>query len=318
MRQRVLLPERIAGAGVNYLENHGYEIVYGSRDPEDMIGKLSGCEAVITRNVRITKEMMLAAPGLRVIARHGVGVDMIDTEAAKELGIWVTNAPESNTNAVAEQVIGAMLTVARKLILCNDLVRRGDYDRRTQIGGMELAGKTLGVVGFGRIGRCVARKAALGLDMAIAVYDPYLKEEPEEYGIQITESLEELLRISDVVTLHVPLLESNRHMMGREQFLFMKEHGILINYARGALTDQEALAEALKEGRIAGAAVDVFENEPVTADNPLCGLEQVLLTPHTASFTGESLDKMALHSAMTVHQVLSGQKPTWCVVAGYR
>jgi len=318
MRQRVLLPERIAGAGVKYLENHGYEIVYGSHDPEDMIGKLSGCEAVITRNVRITKEMMLAAPGLRVIARHGVGVDMIDTEAAKELGIWVTNAPESNTNAVAEQVIGAMLTVARKLILCNDLVRRGDYDRRTQIGGMELAGKTLGVVGFGRIGRCVARKAALGLDMKIAVYDPYLKEEPEEYGIQIAESLEELLRISDVVALHVPLLESNRHMMGREQFLFMKEHGILINYARGALIDQEALAEALKEGRIAGAAVDVFENEPVTADNPLCGLEQVLLTPHTASFTGESLDKMALHSAMTVHQVLSGQKPTWCVVAGYR
>lgn len=318
MRPGVLLPEKIAPVGVRYLEAHGYGIVYGSSDPEDVAGKLAECEAVITRNVRLTREMMESAPRLRVIARHGVGVDLIDTEAAGELGIWVTNAPESNANAVAEQVIGAMLTVARQLIPCHALVCRGEYARRAGICGMEMAGKTLGIVGFGRIGRCVAGKAALGLDMKIAVYDPYKKEDPAEYRIQTAGTLEELLRISDVVTLHVPLLESNRHMMGRAQFSQMKNSAIFINYARGALTDQEALAQALREGRLAGAAVDVYENEPVTEDNPLCGLDQVLLTPHSASFTRESLDKMALHSAMTVHQVLTGKAPSWCVVEGYR
>lgn len=322
MKIKVLLPEKIAAEGIEYLEKRGYEMVYAAHEDSDgqeaIRAAITECQAVIVRNARITRAIMLAAPKLKVIARHGVGVDIIDTAAAAELGIWVTNAPESNTNSVAEQVIGAMLSLARQLNSCHSMVCRGKYGRRTQICGMEMAGKTLGIVGFGRIGRCVAKKAALGLEMNVIVYDPYIKEMPGEYEVKKAESLEEVLREADVVTLHVPLLEDNRHMIGKEQLAVMKKNAILINYARGALVDSGALAEALEQKLIGGAALDVFEKEPVDKDDVLCGLEQVLLTPHTASFTGESLKNMALHAAMGIHEVLAGREPSWCVVAGNR
>ncbi len=318
MKKKVLLPERIHPIGSTYLEERGYELLYGSCEPEVIMKKLPECQAVITRNAKITREMMEGAPSLRVIARHGVGVDLIDTDSAAELGIWVTNAPQSNTNSVAEQVIGAMLSVARHFYPCQTMISQGSYHQRTQICGMELCGKTLGIIGFGRIGYSVARKASLGLNMNILVYDPFQKPKALEYPIQLAGTLKELLEASDVVSLHAPLLSSNYHMIGREQFSWMKEGAILINYAREAFIDADALWEAVAQGKLAGAALDVFEEEPILPENPLAGLPQVLLTPHTASFTEESLKNMALHSAMTVHQVLSGQIPSWYVVAGAR
>lgn len=318
MMDKILLPESIDAAGTEFLKRHGYQLIYGSGNPEITQADLAGCDAVITRNARITREMMLAAPDLKVIARHGVGVDLIDVNAARELGIWVTNAPESNTVSVAEQVIGAMLAVARRFNACRGLIHHNDYGMRTRICGMELAGRTLGIVGFGRIGRCVAKKAALGLDMKIVVYDPYGKEFPSEYHVDRAQCLDELLKISDVVTLHVPLTEETWHMIGKEQFDRMKQESILINYARGALIDWAALTNALECGQIGGAALDVFEQEPVMGNDPICQFEQVLLTPHTASFTKRSLENMALHAALTVHQVLSGAEPSWYVARGCR
>lgn len=318
MMGKILLPESIDAAGTEFLERHGYQLIYGSGKSEIKQEELAVCDAVITRNVRITREMMVGAPDLKVIARHGVGVDLIDVDAAKELGIWVTYAPESNTVSVAEQVIGAMVAVARRFNVCQRLIYHDNYGMRTRICGMELAGRTLGIVGFGRIGRCVAKKAALGLDMKIVVYDPYGKDYPSEYSVDKAERLDELLKVSDIVTLHVPLTEETRYMMGKEQFDLMKQESILVNYARGALVDYAALADAVGCGQIGGAALDVFEQEPVMGNDPLCKFEQVLLTPHTASFTKRSLENMALHAALTVHEVLSGVEPSWYVNRGFR
>lgn len=260
----------------------------------------------------------MAASKLRVVARHGVGVDIIDLEAAKEFGVWVTNGPTSNINAVAEQTVGAIIVCARHLTACDRMVRAGEYNIRNTILGIELSGKTLGVVGFGKIGRLVARKASLGLDMKIAAYDPFYKEQMEAFPVTLCETLEELLETSDVVTLHIPLMDSTRKCIGATELKCMKRSAYLINYARGELVDTNALITALQKKELAGAALDVFEYEPVAKGDELCGLPQILLSPHTASFTRESLANMAIHAAITVDEVLSGKTPRWYVVKGMK
>lgn len=291
--------------------------MYCSTDEEDIIEHLKECQGIIVRNIRLTGEMIEKAPNLRVIARHGVGVEQIDTDAAWRRGIWVTFAPESNTESVAEQVIGAMISVVRKLKTCHEMVCEGQYNERNQICGTELSGKTLGIIGLGRIGHSVAAKAHFGLNMEVIAYDPYKRSQTAEW-VRMMESLTGLLKRADVVSLHMPLTEETRYFMGREELAVMKKSAVLINYARGALIEGDALREALENRWIGGAALDVFETEPVRKDDRLCALPQVLLTPHTASFTEESLDRMALHAAMTVHQVLSGETPSWYVVQGVK
>ncbi len=172
MSVKIWLPEMMDEEGIHYLKERGYELEIGTECPKD-------CSAIISRNTRITAELMKSLPNLKVVARHGVGLDLFDLEAAKKLGIWVTYAPESNTVSVAEQVIGAMISIARSLGPCHQMIRDGNYGQRKNICGIELEGKTLGVIGFGRIGRCVAKKAALGLGMNFSVYAPYVPESLE-------------------------------------------------------------------------------------------------------------------------------------------
>ena len=316
MPYTVLLPEDMSAVGKDYLSERDYALCFCECNDLAILEAVRNCEAIITRNSRITGEIMRAAPKLRVVARHGVGVDTIDLETAKELGIWVTNGPESNINAVAEQVIGAIISLARQLTECDRMVRLGQYGRRTSIAGTELSGKVLGVVGFGKIGKLVAQKASLGLGMRIIVYDPFASQEFHNFPVAFHCALDDVLAAADVVTLHMPLLPTTERRISAEQFGQMKNSALFINYARAGLVNTDALVKALQDGVIAGAAIDVFDTEPVPQFHQLCSLTQVLLSPHTASFTRESLDNMALHAAITIDEVLTSKIPRWFVVQG--
>ena len=315
MAGKILLPEDIDALGKEYLAEKGHQLVFCENNPESIKKQGAECDAIITRNAVIDGGIMDAIPSLRVVARHGVGVDNIDLQAAEQRKIWVTNGPFSNINAVAEQTIGAMIACARSLVRCDQLVRTGCYHQRGTISGVELSGKTLGIIGFGKIGRLVAKKAYYGLDMKIACYDPFLSKANESFPVDVYPSCEELLRNADVVTLHLPLTESTRGFISREKIACLKKNAILINYARDELLDTEALADLLADGGLAGAALDFQPGDPEVMSR-LIKCDNVLFSPHTAAFTKESLQKMALHAAITVDEVLSGAAPSWYVVKG--
>lgn len=216
------------------------------------------------------------------------------------------------STSVAEQTIAALLCGARKLRECDALVRNGEFSKRNTIRGFELRGKKLGVIGFGRIGRSIASIAGKGFGMEIYYYDPYITTAADEEYCRI-DSIRDILSIADVVTIHLPLTEDTYHFIGEKEFGYMKKDSFFINYARGALIDIDALIHAIRKHEIGGAALDVFEDETIEKRDVLCSLSEVVLSPHTAAFTEESLKNMALHAAITVDEVLSGKTPRWYV-----
>lgn len=311
---KVLIPQNVAEEGKNYLREHGYEIKMGSGVTTDDIAKdVADCDAILARTAAFPAKVLEAGKGLKVIARHGVGFDNIDVSSATELGIWVTFTPEALTNTVAEYTIGCILALARSFIRFDRELRTGNWQIRDKMTGIDLAGKVLGVVGLGRIGRCVARKAAFGLDMQVIGYDPFLK--PEQFGeLAIpAKTWEEVFIASDFITLHMPGTEATKDMVGKKEFEKMKKTAYLINAARGSVVNESDLIEALRSETIAGAALDVFRKEPPETDNPLFAMANVLLTPHNASLTKECMVRLALHAAQGIDEVLSGRKPTWPV-----
>ena len=263
---------------------------------------------MIQRTVKVDKEILEAGKNLKIIARHGAGYDNLDWKSANELGIYTTYSPDTTTLSVAEFTITVILNLAKRLKESEELVRNGDFQKKFSLKGTDVAGKTLGIIGLGKIGKEVARKAALGLDMKVVSYVPRPegKEIPEYVEIV---SWEELLQISDYISLHVPGGEKNQGIISKKEFAMMKKSASLIQVSRGGVVDEEALAEAIKNGQIKGAAVDVFSEEPPKEDNPLLKLEQVILTPHIGSNTVECMDRIALDVAEDVHRVLSGENP---------
>ncbi len=260
---------------------------------------------------KIDAEVMDAAPNLKVISTYSVGFDHIDIEAATKRGIYVTHTPGVLTDAVAEFTVGLLLAVTRKIVDADKIVRGGQWDKPWNpffLTGPELKGKTLGIVGLGRIGRAVAKKVK-GFEMKVIYYDVYRNEKAEkELGVEYAD-LETLLKTSDFVSLHVPLLKETYHMIGEKELKMMKPTAYLINTARGAVVDTDALVKALKEGWIAGAALDVFEQEPLPPDHPLTKLDNVILAPHIASATIEARRKMAELAANNLVAVLKGEMP---------
>lgn len=311
MGAKVLIPQDVAQEGKQYLLDRGYEIKMGSGITVAAIATdVADCAAILARTAPFTAEVLDAGKLLKVIGRHGVGVDNIDCRHAEELGIWVTNAPESNAGSVAEDTIGLIVASARNYIRCDREFRAGNFEVRNQVKGVDVDGKVLGILGLGRIGKMVARKASLGLNMRIVGYDPYVKEFP---GVIMAESAAEVCRQADFLTLHLPSLPETREMMNAKLFSLMKPTSYFINAARGELVKERDLIDALRSGRIAGAALDVYEKEPPAGDNPLFGMENVILTPHNAALTRECTTRMALHAAMGIDDVLSGRKPKWPV-----
>lgn len=314
MAYTVLIPQDVVEEGKKYLTDRGYKIKMGSGvTVEDIIKDVADCDAILARTAPFPKEVILAGPRLKVIGRHGVGVDNIDLETCTEKGIWVTNAPESNANSVAEYAVGQIIALARNLLAGDKATRGMDWEFRNRVKGADLAGKTLGLVGAGRVGGLTAKKAFYGLDMKVIVYDPYIKEIADVPEATIVSDLKTVFRTADFISLHMPATPETKGMIGQKYFEMMKESAFLVNAARGEVVNEKDLYQALRSRRIAGAGLDVFDPEPPRADNPLFGLDNVILSPHNAALTLEAMTRMAVHAAMGIDDVFSGRTPKWPV-----
>ena len=313
MAYKVLIPQDITDPGKSYLRERGYEVVIGTGTDEQTIQReVSGCDAILVRTASITRAVMEAAPALKVIGRHGIGVDNIDMEAAHQRGVTVTFAPTSNANSVAEHTMMLLLECARNACAVAEEFRgKGDFEVRNRLKGVDLEGKTLGLIGLGRIGRLVARKAAHGFAMSVIGYDPFVKEEDAPAEMAVAASVEEVLEKADFVSLHMPATKDTKGSFGIKQFSMMKPSAFFINAARGEIVREDELIQALNEGVIRGAALDVFVKEPPDVDNPLLSMPNVIATPHNAALTREAMDRMGLHAAIGIDEVLSGKAPTW-------
>lgn len=313
MAYKVLLPQDITAAGKNFLLEKGYEIKMGSGITADAIAKdVVDCDAILARTAQFPAEVLKAGKKLKVIARHGIGVDNIDVKTATELGIYVAFAPLSNANSVAEHTLTLILALAKHLVKVDTEFRKGDYAIRNRLCGFDLEGKTLGLVGLGRIGTMVAKKLTHGLGMKVIGYDPFVTKENVAPEIELV-SWDEVFKNSDFVSLHLPSNKDTKGSVGMKEFEMMKNSAFLINCARGEVVNEANLIEALQQKKIAGAGLDVFEQEPTPKDNPLLKMDNVIVTPHTAANTTESMDRMGLHAAMGIDEVLSGKKPSWAV-----
>lgn len=310
---KVYIPQDIDAAGKRYLTDRGYEIKMGTSDTEEVMkAEIADCDAMIVRVAKVPACVMEAAPKLKVIARHGVGTDNIDIDAATRLGIRVTNGPYSNSETVAEHTVALMLALAHQIPRLNECVREGDWSIRSRNRLTELRGKTAGLIGCGRIGKAVAVRLSAGLGMKVITYGTRRPDMLPDY-IELTSSLEELLQRSDVVSVHCPSTRETRGMLAMRQFAMMKKGAFLVNTARGDVINEKDLYRALTEELIGGAALDVLSEEPPAPDNPLLSLSNVIFTPHCASHTPESFANMAVHAAMGVDEVLSGKKVSWPV-----
>jgi D-3-phosphoglycerate dehydrogenase len=298
---RVLVREPIAEAGIELLRSHFDVVVDGETPLEELIGDVDGI--VIRSATQLTADVIDRATQLKVIGRAGVGVDNVDVEAATRRGIVVANAPESTVTSAAEQTIGLMVALVRNIPQAHAALKQGRWER-SRWSGVELEGKTLGILGFGRIGQQVARRA-LGLGMQVVAYDPFVGDERfRELGVEPCESVDAVLAVSDVVSLHSPLTDETRGLIDRDALATMKPGARLVNAARGALVDEGALIEAIRSGRLAGAALDVFSSEPYSG--PLLELDEVVVTPHLAASTDEAQDRAGLIIAEQVVAALSG------------
>ena len=291
------------------------EVVLGYGDtmvPFDAVA--SRVEGILIRTGKVTAEQIAAAPRLKIIARHGVGVDSVDIDAATAAGVVVTNTPNSNLVSVAEHAIALLLALRRKLVASDRANQLGlGAVSRAELVGRELRGSTLGLVGFGRIATALARIAIDGFGMNVIAYDPILTaEEIRQKGANPV-SLQELLAASDAISLHVPLLPQTRHLIGENEFKAMKQGAVIINTARGGIIDEEALLRSLNESYLGGAALDVTENEPLPAGHPFYGRTDVIITPHIGGQTEESLLRVAVDAADCVCQALRGEIPATTV-----
>ncbi|MCC8045950.1 MAG: hydroxyacid dehydrogenase [Clostridiales bacterium] len=269
------------------LEEAGFRVIIGNGKMEDEL--LAQCSALVPGKCYVNQEVLDKAPGLKMVSKFGVGVDKIDIPACTARGVYVTNTARSNFISVAEHTIALMLAAAKKLYPISRVfhVEEPDWYAAKQVEGIELHGKTLSVIGLGNIGRRVAA-IAQAFDMKIAGYDPYANPDTLPENIQLFDNLKDALGAGDFVTIHVAGGESVRHMINAETLAAMKPTAILINTTRGFVIDERALAEALEKHVIAGAALDVFETEPVTGKNPLLTMENVIATPHNAANTPDA------------------------------
>jgi D-3-phosphoglycerate dehydrogenase len=302
--KKVLVTDGLQEVGVEALRREGLlvEAVPPLGLAELCAGVAEAHGLIVRSATKVTATVIEAARRLEVVGRAGAGVDNIDVEAASERGIIVMNTPGANTIAVAEHTIGLLLALARKLPQAHGALKAGRWDKE-RFAGVELFNKVLGIIGLGRIGSEVARRA-LGLRMQVIAYDPYLtREAAQRIGAEVVE-LDQLLERADVISIHIPLTAETRGFLGPAEFARMKPGVRIINCARGGVVGELALLEAIRAGGVAGAALDVFEQEPLPPDHPLLELEQVIVTPHLAASTEEAQSRVALAIAQQVADVL--------------
>ena len=293
---KVLISDKLSPAAINIFRARGIEVDLkpglSPAELREIIGEYDGL--AIRSATKVTKELLDAAPNLKVVGRAGIGVDNVDVKSATARGVVVMNTPYGNTITTAEHAIAMMFALARELPEASASTKAGKWEKNRFM-GVELTGKTLGLIGCGNIGSIVADRA-IGLRMKVVAFDPYLSEKRAlELGVEKVE-LDALLSRADFITLHTPLTDATRNILSREALAKTRKNVRIINCARGGLIDEAALGEAIRSGHVAGAALDVFETEPAT-DSPLFGLEKIICTPHLGAATAEAQENVALHVA---------------------
>lgn len=304
---KILYIQPIHPDGMNALRaREGYEVVVSpDTDKETLKREIVDADVIISRLTEIDAELMACAKHLKAVCKHGVGVDNIDVGYCKAHDIAVLTTGDANSSTVAEQAMLAIGALLRKIVWLDGRMRKGDWGSRDRADASDLMGRTLGLVGYGRIGKCLARMAGKGFLMNVRVYDPYAKrEDVEADGYIFHENFEEMLPYVDVLSPHVPLTESTRGMIGAKEMALLKPGACVVNFARGGVVDEKALYEALTSGHLAGAALDVFEQEPPSVENPLFGLDNVILSPHCATFTEDSRSRMSMRLAQEIVRTL--------------
>lgn len=310
---RILVTDKLADEAIKMLEDNGFEVKYEELDHDGILKEIARYDGMIVRSrTKVTADIIEkgASGNLKVIGRAGIGVDNIDVKKATELGIKVVNAPTGSTVSVAELTIAHMLALARQIPKADSSMKKGEWIKK-QLKGTELYGKTLGLIGSGRIAQHVA-KIAKALGMNILVYSPHCTDEKAERMGAKRATLEEVLKDSDFVSLHIPKTEETYHLINEERLSLMKPTAYLINCARGGVVDEEALYRFLKEGKIAGAAMDVFEEEPPKGSK-LLELDNVILSPHIGANTKEAQIRAGTICAEQVMKVLRGEEPDYWV-----
>jgi len=296
---RVLVTDKLADEGLELLRAEpGLEVVVSTKlDTQALRAALAEADGIVIRSgTQLTADVLRDQPRLKVIVRAGVGVDNIDVPTATRQGIVVMNTPGGNTVSTAEHTMAMILALSRNVAKANDSLKSGKWDRN-KFTGSQLGGKVLGIVGLGRVGLAVAKRAQ-GFDMKVVGFDPFLSpERAAELGIESVPTLEDLWSRCDYITLHTPLSEETRNVIGAAALAKMKPGVRIVNCARGGLIDELALVEALNSGKVAGAAIDVFEPEPPPADHPLVNHPQVLVTPHLGASTEEAQVSVAVEAA---------------------
>src|SRR5438309_9441716 len=297
---QILIAEPLAPAAVKLLKQQGWDVIVSS--PKEYAQHLATADALIVRSAVLVNAALLSkAPKLRVIGRAGIGVDNVDLPAATDAGVLVMNTPGGNAVSVAEHTLALMLSMARSIPQANASTKAGKWEKKKFLGN-ELRGKTLGIVGLGAIGREVVRRSK-PFEMRIVAYDPYVSPQTaRDIGVELRPLLE-LFELSDYITLHVSLTPETEHMLNAEAFAKMKPGVRIVNCARGELIDVEALQDALKSGKVAGAGLDVFEKEP-PGEIPLFGLDSIVATPHIAGSTEEAQEIVGIRIAEQVAEYL--------------
>ncbi len=308
-RPLVLLAGPIHPDGHALLEREA-RVVVSDETEEGVVRAAAEAEGLLIRGrPRVTERLMAACPRLKVVGRHGVGLDTVDLPAATRLGVAIVHAPGSNSQAVAEHTLMLMLGCAKHARSIDRMTRAGDWRARQVIDNTELAGKTLGIVGVGNIGRRVAALAG-AFGMRVLGYDRYVPaDEVRRRGAEPVESLEALLPQVDVLTCHTPLTSETRHMINEKTLALLKPGAVFINTSRGPVHEEPALFQALVTGRLGAAGLDVFEEEPIPADNPLLNLDNVLCSSHVAGATREAIRVACLQVTGEMLRVLRGERP---------
>lgn len=311
---KILVPEKLADSGIELLRREFEVDVRLDLSPEQLLEEIGQYDGLIIRSAtKITAEVIAKADNLKAIGRAGIGVDNIDIEAATKRGIIVANAPESNTVAAAEHTLGLMLAAARHIPAADTSLRGGEW-KRSSFKGVEVSGKTLGLIGLGHVGAIVAR-GALGMGMKVLAYDPYVSEDRmRAMNVDRAASTDAVFQNSDFISLHVPRTPQTMGMVNTDTLAKMKSTAYIINVARGGIVDEADLYTALKEGVIAGAALDVFVEEPTT-DSPIFSLPNVVVTPHLGASTAEAQDRAGITAAEQVATALRGAVPLHAINA---
>ncbi len=306
----VFVPQEIHADAMDLLMRNARVVLGYGTDGQAFSSVASEASAILLRTSPLSGADLRAAPNLRIIARHGVGTDNIDVEAATNQGIMVTNTPGANARSVAEHAFALLLAVSRNVVLADKAVRAGRFSERDGLAGFELADLRLGILGMGRIGTHVAEIASKGFGMEVFGHDPNLDPEAIHLrGAEPIEDLRELLTVSDVLSVHVPLIPATADLIGDAELSLLPNDAVVLLTSRGGVVNEAALITHLRNGTIRGAGVDVFEHEPPESDCGYLALSNVVMSPHTGAHSGAAMRRMAMGAAESIVTVLEGGRP---------